>query len=141
MKNLVPIIALVMLSACATQDAAEAETTADVHNQAIIDFIEVRELTQVDRIRSSERDGWQALSISYVIYKARRDRFLVEFARPCYELRDNLDITPDVRRVNANTIRAKFDTLRGCRISRIFAITREEVDELKNIGEAPGERN
>ena len=45
------------------------------------------------------------------------------------------------RRNDANTLRARFDTIRGCRIHRIFALNEGEVAELENIGEAPGSRN
>ena len=38
-------------------------------------------------------------------------------------------------------MRAKFDTIRGCRIAAIYALDEAEAAELKNIGEAPGSRN
>jgi len=140
MKQPVMAIALIALCACAAQDAPQKVTGEDVQNQAIMDFVNVREIAEVDKIRSRERDGWDELTMTYIIYKARRDRYLVEFARPCYELRDNTEITPDYRS-DSNAIRARFDTLRGCRIARIFALNQDEADELKNIGEAPGKRN
>ena len=140
MKQLVLVTMLAALYACAAQEGSQRETTEKIQNQAVIDFISVRELTEVDKMRSTERDGWDILTMTYLIYKTRRDRYLVEFARPCYELRDNTEVTPDLR-ANANIIRAKFDTLRGCRIARLYALTTEEADELKNIGEAPGNRN
>jgi len=140
MKQLLLVSLVAALCACAAQDGSQRETTEKIKNQAIIDFINVRELTEVDKIRSTERDGWDSLTMTYIIYKARRDRYLVEFARPCYELRDNTEVTPDLR-ANANVIRAKFDTLRGCRIARLYTLNKDEADELKNLGEAPGNRN
>lgn len=140
MKQIWLLLAVVALGACATKDTSQKQTVERQQNQSILDFIAVRELQEVDKIRSTERDGWDDVSMSYIIYKARRDRYLVEFARPCYELRDNREVTPDLR-ANANIIRSKFDTLRGCRIARIFPLTPEEADELKNIGEAVGSRN
>lgn len=140
MKQLMLVSLVAALCACAAQQGPREQTAEQIENQAIIDFISVRELTEVDKIRSTERDGWDALTITYIIYKARRDHYLVEFARPCYELRDNTEITPDLR-AHPNMIRAKFDTLRGCRIARVYALDKGEADELKNIGEAPGNRN
>jgi len=140
MKHIVVVVVMIALSACATKDNSQKQTVERIKNQAILDFIEVRGLQEADKIRSTERDGWDSVTMTYIIYKARRDRYLLEFSRPCYELRDNREVTPDIR-ANPNVIRAKFDTLRGCRIARIFPMTQEEADELKNIGEAPGNRN
>ena len=47
---------------------------------------------------------------------------------------------PD-KRHDANTIRSRFDTIRGCRIAEIYALDEVEAEEIKNIGEAPGTRN
>lgn len=140
MKQIGLLLAVVVLGACATKDTSQKQTVERRQNQSILDFIEVRGLQETDKIRSTERDGWDSVTMSYIIYKARRDRYLVEFSRPCYELRDNREVTPDLR-ANANIIRAKFDTLRGCRIARIFPLTPDEADELGNIGEAVGSRN
>ena len=140
MKHTLLLLACIALCACASQEGSQKETSERVQNQAVIDFIEVRGLQEVDRIRSSERDTWDTITMTYSIYKTRRHRYLMEFARPCYELRDIREVTPDIR-ANPNVVRAKFDTLRGCRIARLFPLTPEEADELENIGEAPGNRN
>ncbi len=140
MKQILLLIAVLALGACATKETSQKEIIERTQNQAVIDFIEVRGLQEVDKMRSTERDSWDTITITYILYKTRRDRYLVEFARPCYELRDNREVTPDMRS-NANYIRAKFDTLRGCRIARIYELSSEEADELENIGEAPGNRN
>jgi len=140
MKQITLILVMMLLGACATQNSSQAPRAEQTDNQAVIDFIAVRQLEEMDKIRSNERDGWDILTTTYIIYKSRRDRYLFEFARPCYELRDNTEVTADVR-ANARIIHAKFDTLRGCRIARIFVINMDEAEELKNIGEAPGNRN
>ena len=84
--------------------------------------------------------GRSCIGDQFVIYKGRRDEYLVEFARRCHELYDNSRITPD-KRWDSNVVRARFDTIRGCRITAIYALDEAEVVELKNIGEAPGSRN
>ena len=91
-------------------------------------------------MRTGSSDGWTQIDDTFILYTARRDTYLVEFGRPCWELRDNTRITPD-KRWDANSIRARFDTIRGCRIHSIFALDEAEVAELENIGEAPGSRN
>jgi hypothetical protein len=133
------LLMLVLLAGCAAQEEQAGGSTQDV-GQAVRDFIELRQLESLDSLRSGTNDGWTEINLEFVLYTGRRDTYLVEFVRPCYELRDNTRITPD-KRWDSNTVRARFDTLRGCRIARIYALDEAEVAELKNIGEAPGSRN
>lgn len=137
-KSLI-LLVLVALVGCASQDEKD-DAKEDPVTKAVVDFIEVRNLEEVDAITSGGNDGWKELNIQYLLYEGRRDTYLVEFARPCYELRDNTRITPD-KRWDSNYIRARFDTIRGCRIGRAFLLTEAEVAELENLGEAPGSRN
>ena len=139
MKTIIFAFALLLLAACAGQDEQEQLSSQDI-DQAVRDFIEVRNLESVSSMTSGNSDGWKELSETFIVYEGRRDEYLVEFARRCYELRDNTRITPD-RRWDKNTIRAKFDTIRGCRIAAVYALDETEATELKNIGEAPGTRN
>lgn len=130
------VLFAIIAAGCATQETPEA----DAQNQAVRDFIAVRNLPETHRIRSGDRDGWTEININYVIYETNRDTYLFEFVRPCYELRDNTRIVPDMRN-EPSLIRARFDTLRGCRIDRIYELTEAEAAELREIGETPGERN
>ncbi len=126
---------LVMLSACAAQEEA---TTQDAE-QAVRDFIAVRELAETREIRTSNSDHWEEIDQNFVIYKTRREVFLIEFARRCYELGE-YPVVAD-KRISGNVIRARFDTLRGCIIAKMFPLTEGEVAELSAIGESPGSRN
>ena len=139
MKTIIFVIALALLSGCASQDEKEHMSTQDM-TQAVRDFIEVRDLEELDVMKSGTNDSWRAVGDTFVIYSGRREEYLVEFARRCHELRDNTRITPD-KRWDSNQIRAKFDTIRGCRIAHVYALDEAEVAELENIGEAPGSRN
>lgn len=130
MKQIALMIALVAMSACAT-------TQPEVDKASVEDFIAVRELPQLDRIRTDSTDGWYELNNYYVIYQTRRGDYLFQFARRCWEL-DDQRVTPD-KRWDAKTIRARFDTLRGCRIEKIFGLTETDSAELKQLGESPGE--
>lgn len=139
MRIVAAVAAAFFLAACASQDERAEESTQDV-NQAVRDFIELRGLEELDDLRSGTNDSWQQLDDQFIIYDGRREAYLVEFGRRCYELNDNTRITPD-KRWDTNTVRAKFDTIRGCRIAKIYGLTEAEVAELENIGEAPGSRN
>ena len=139
-RQMLLMVVLISISACAATDGTRKPTKEAMQNQAIRDLIEVRGLEELEKIRTTERDGWKTLSESFVIYKTRRDRYLLEFARPCYEIRDNREITPDYRS-HTRFMQAKFDTLRGCRIGHIYALTPAEAEEIENIGETPGSRN
>ncbi len=129
------IVAIVLLSAC----AAEQEVRTQDEEQAVRDYIAVRGLEEVDKLRSGSADRWEEIEAHFVIYKTRRHAFLIEFFRACYELSGSV-VVADERR-ESNTIRARFDTLRGCRIDKIFALTEADVAELKSLGEIAGSRN
>lgn len=138
MKKLIYLLGFMLVAGCAAQDEKDP-STQDI-GQAVRDFIELRELEELDSLRSGNSDGWTVINETFILYSGRRDTYLVEFARRCWELRDNTRITPD-KRWDANVVRARFDTIRGCRIDKIYAVTEAEIAELKNIGEAPGSRN
>ena len=109
-------------------------------SQAVRDFIELRELEELDALRSGTNDSWKQLDDRFIVYSGRRETYLVEFTRRCHELNDNTRIVPD-KRWDSNRVHARSDTIRGCRIAKIYGLTEAEVAEIENIGEAPGSRN
>lgn len=129
-------MAVISLTACAGQESREVNE----EEQAVRDFIEVRELAEVNQIRVRDSAGWDKITGKFIIYNTRRESFLFVFARNCHELDDYTNIVADVRH-SPNVINARFDTLRGCRIDKIYALTEAEVAELQQIGEGPGSRN
>jgi hypothetical protein len=139
MKVTALILAAILLAACATQEPGEKPSTQDTA-QAIRDFIDVRELEEVPRLPTSKGDHFEPLDQNFLLYEGRRDTHLVEFVRRCWELDDNTRIVADVRR-GGPFIYARFDTIRGCRIKSIYALTEHEIAELESIGEAVGSRN
>lgn len=139
MRTAALMIAAFLLAACAGQDT-ERQQAVDEAVQAVRDFIEVRGLEEVAKMPSASRDSWESIENYFLIYEGRRDTFLVEFNRRCYELDDNTRIVADERR-EAGIVRSRFDTIRGCRIHRLYALSEDEAEELRNLGEAPGERN
>ena len=139
MKLIALLIVSAALAACASQEDNAEPSTQDTA-QAVRDFIEVRKLEELNKLNSSGGDKWTSIKDEFLIYEGRRETYLVEFYRRCYELSDNTRIVAD-KRWELNTIRARSDTIRGCRIEKIYALTEAEAAELENIGEAPGSRN
>ena len=135
MNKTIALFAIALLSACASQERATTQDT----EQAVRDFIDVRELAETDDMRTSNRDRWDAIDQNFIIYEANKEVYLIEYVRRCHEL-DEFPVVPDARQ-SGNLVRARFDTLRGCRIAKMFPLTEGEVAELKAIGESPGSRN
>lgn len=133
MRRTMLMVLAALLAACATQ------TGPGPDREAVQDFVAVRGLEEVDEIRTDTSNSWEELNNYYLIYKARRAEYLVEFTRKCWEL-DEQRVIAD-KRWDARTIRARFDTIRGCRISKIYALTEGELIELRELGESPGSRN
>ena len=135
MRELYCLISIAILAGC----ASSGETNTRDIEQAVRDFIAVRQLEPVRSIRTANDDQWQDIDQNFVLYLKRREAFLFEFTRRCYELYES-PVVPDVRK-GGNTIYAGSDTLRGCRIAKIYPLTEDEVAELRAIGESPGSRN
>lgn len=129
---LVSVLALMV--ACSTTPQVVVET------QTVRDYVEVGELEDVKYIRVYRHDSWSYLTDYFVLYKARTSDYLVEFRRRCPELRDNAVIVGD-HRYDHNRLRVNEDTLRGCRIGKIYPLTEGQVIELRNLGKGPGEGN
>ena len=132
MKRYAALLALSLLAACAS-------TGQEERINAVKDFIEVSELPKTDVIRTFDRRLEQeVLNDRYVIVSTRREQYLLEYAYTCREDPFTNQMKPDVRR-DARAIYAGADTFRGCQIKTIYVITKDQAEEIKNIGEAPGE--
>jgi hypothetical protein len=131
----------ILLVAAALSIAACSSTTQMPQEiEAVRDYIAAAELEEVTEIRVRETLKYSYVNDRYVSIDARRGDYLVEFLRNCWELRANQVTTEmvDIRRDN-NYLRARFDTIRGCRISTIYEITEDQREELKALGDAPGD--
>ena len=100
--------------------------------QAVRDYVEVGELAQTDRIRTHGSDSWRPLTLHFALYSGRDGAFLLEFTRLCREMFDNTSITPD-RRYDHNVMRRGIDTLRGCRIDRMYPLTEAQKQEIEAL--------
>lgn len=133
MKTTITALVAVTLTACATEyDTQEIE--------AVRDYIVATELKEVDQIRFFSQMSYTYLNDRFVLVPTRRGDYLLEFRRNCRELRKT-DFTWDMvdRRDNQNTLRAGFDTIRGCVIGAMYEITDDQREELQALGDAPGD--
>lgn len=130
MKLLATVIMLMLFAGCATSSEAEK-------SNAVSDYIKAAELEEQDSIRTMGNWSYHVISQRYATLETKKEYFLVEFSRRCHELMLDV-VTPDIRYDN-NILRARFDTIRGCRIGRIYAIDKGQAEELRNLGEAPGD--
>ena len=130
MKGIFAALMATVLIACASQPDTRV-------NDAVDDFIVVSELKELDTVRMREQFHYTNLSEDYIILRTRKEKYLVKFQRRCRELNES-EIKPDVR-FERNTLRAGFDTIRGCRIDRMYAIDDSQAQELVHLGKAPGE--
>ena len=126
-------VAFLMVACAATEDV-------DPDTQAARDYIEVSELEEVDSIRTYSRNSWNPVSIRFATYETRNHYYLLEFARRCRQGRDSTYIAPDVRH-DKDRLYAGIDTIRGCKIARIYPLSKAQYDEFLNLGETPGQRN
>ena len=130
MKLSAIVILLVLFGGCATSSEPEI-------SGAVGDYISAAELEDQDSIRTMGTYSYHVISQRYVTVETNKENYLVEFVRRCHELMQ-YDVTPDIR-YEKNILRSRFDTIRGCRIGRIYSIDKGQAEELKNLGEAPGD--
>ena len=130
MKLLATVILLGLFAGCATSSESEI-------SDAVSDYIKVAELENQDSIRTMGKFSYRIISQRYVTLEAHKENYLVEFSRRCHEL-TQYEVTPDIR-YEKNILRTRFDTIRGCRIGQIYAIDKGQAEELRNLGEAPGD--
>jgi len=118
---------------------AACETTGQLASQqAVEDYVAVSELEDVAEVRYRQQLRQRYVNDRFIILENRSGKYLVEFVTRCMELRDNTRITPDIRH-EANIIYAKFDTIRGCRIKKIYEINDGQAQEITTLGDAPGD--
>ncbi len=134
MKTRACLLAIIAVGGCSMTPQTPREI------EAVRDFVVAAELEEVAEIRLWRQMSYTHLNVRFVIIPTRRGDYLVEFQRDCREL-NRIDITPEMVdiRDNRHVLRAKFDTIRGCRIDRIYEISEAQSEELKVLGDAPGD--
>lgn len=133
MKPILAVILLALASACSTLgDDQEIEATRD--------FVVANQLEQVDEIRLYEQLNYRIINHYFVTVETRRGDYLIEFNSRCRALtqREFQPHMVDIRR-DPSRVRARFDTIRGCIIGKIYEVTEEQREELRQLGDAPGD--
>ena len=128
---------LMVLAGCASQPPG---VPAIDESGAVDDFVEINDLEEVDVARTTNSFDYGYLTDRYVVIKTRKSWYLAQLFGRCPELSNvNAEVQPDIR-YEPKAIRAGVDTIRGCRIKNLYEIDEAQALELKEIGEAPGER-
>lgn len=130
MKRLTAVTMAALLLGCSAQPRASATDAVD-------DFIVVSELEALDVVRFRDQFNYKIISDEYVVLTSRGDYYLAQFRHRCREL-DEYEVRADIR-LDRNKLRAGIDTIRGCRIDRLFAIDEAQAQELEILGKGPGE--
>jgi hypothetical protein len=123
-----------VLGACATDPVYTVPA-----DESVADYIVAIQLDDTALIRKGNHDSWQYLNDHYIIYRGRNN-FLVEFRQNCAGLTDSSFLPADYIHDHRN-LRAGEDTIRGCIVEKIYPITNDQRNELRHLGEAPGQRN
>jgi hypothetical protein len=136
MRLLITVIALLALTGCSHSGTREQHGK---ETEAVKDFIVAAELPEVAKIYMVDEIRYFYVNDDFVIIPSKNDYYLVEFRGTCYQLRsrywtsDMIDI-----RVTKRLLYAKFDTIRGCVVGRIYEISGPQLEELRYLGDAPG---
>ncbi len=137
MANYTAAVTAALVMALVTGCASTPEDdSVIVKNDAVDDYIIVAELKEIYAIRTRDQLHYKLVTENYIIVSDRKNSYLLAFKRRCRELRD-IEVTPDIRR-ERNTLRARFDTYRGCPIRSLYELNRGQADELLALGEEPG---
>ncbi len=137
MRLLITVIALLALTGCSNSVTRESHGK---ETEAVKDFIVAAELPEVAKIKLDGEIRYIYVNDDFVVLPTRKDYYLVEFRGTCYQLRsrhwtsDMIDI-----RVTKRLLYAKFDTIRGCVVGRIYELSEPQLEELRYLGDAPGE--
>ena len=130
-RRLILLVSPALFAGCAGTPEIPPET------QAIRDYIEVGELQEVDSIRTRPSDSWAAATSYFVLYESHDGPVLLEFSHLCREMHDRSMVTPD-RRYDHNIMRSRVDTLRGCRISKMYPLTEAQALEIEALANPGG---
>lgn len=116
--------------------AACAARPPGVDRAAVEDYIVTRGLEPISFIRtgvSLNSDDIRPLNDYHMRYRSGQNHYLIAYMFRCPQ--ELGTVSTDVR--GGNYLRAKTDTIRGCRIDRIYRLTPEESEEMSTLGTAP----
>ncbi len=135
MSRYLMFLGVVLIAGCA-ETGTKQESSAISKEKVFEDYIEVSQLKELDVIRTRDQIHYKVVSDKYIIIYDRKTFYLATFRQACKELQGG-HVTPDIRH-DPNTIRARFDTIRGCKIELLYALDEGQAEELIQLGKAPG---
>ncbi|TQV89272.1 DUF6491 family protein [Aliikangiella coralliicola] len=129
---LLPLIA--GLSACATATMSNAEKSV-----AYKEYIDKNKLDELNRITAFKFYGWRYLNKEHLILSTALNKpYLITLKNSCIDLHFSNGIGVEPR---GNSLNAKFDSIfpltfpeQRCFIKSIHKISRQQADELSQIG-------
>ncbi len=136
MSRYLMFLGVVLIAGCA-ETGTKQESSAISKSKAFADYIEVSQLKELALIRTRDQIHYKVVSEKHIIIYDRKTSYLATFRQACKELQGG-HVTPDIRH-DLNTIRARFDTIWGCRIEALYALDLAQAEELILLGMAPGE--
>ncbi len=128
-------LGVVLITSCA-ETGTKQESSAISKEKVFEDYIEVSQLKELDVVRTRDQIHYKVVSEKHIIIYDRKRSYLATFRRACKELQGR-HVTPDIRH-DLNTILARFDTIRGCKIELLYALDEGQAEELIQLGKAPG---
>ena len=137
MRNYIAVVTLLLLTACT--NSGGTVTAPGKELEAVRDFVVAVELEEVNMIRRSDQLKYLYVNDYFIILQTRRGDYLVEMKGRCAVLQsrkwssDMIDI-----RTSTRMLYADFDTIRGCAIDTIYILPEAQLEELRVLGDAPG---
>ena len=136
MRIHIAVFLILALAGCSTS-VERISPGKDV--EAVRDFVVASELPEFNNLRLTEQIKVLYVNDFFVIIPMRRDKYLIEFRGRCAELRERKWVADMVDvRVNAKMLYSDYDTIRGCVIGKIYALEESQLEELRVLGDAPG---
>ena len=137
MRIHIAVVTLLLLTACTNLGGTVTPRGPDL--EAVRAFVVAVELEEVKMIRRWEQLKYLYVNDYFIVLQTRRGDYLVEMRSRCGELQrqkwssDMIDI-----RVSTRILYADFDTIRGCGIGSIYILPEAQLEELRVLGDAPG---
>jgi len=137
MRNHIVIATFLLLTACT--NSGGTVTAPGKELEAVRDFVVAVELEEVKMIRRSDQLKYLYVNDYFIVLETRRGDFLLEMKGRCTELRRRLWTSDMIDfRVSTRLLYADYDTIRGCGIDTIYILSEAQLEELRVLGDAPG---
>ena len=130
-------VTLLLLTACT--NSGETLTAPGKELEAVRDFVVAVELVEVKKIRRWDQLKYLYVNDHFIILQTHRGDYLLEMKGRCTELRRRLWTADMIDfRVSTRLLYADYDTIRGCGIDTIYILPEAQLEELRVLGDAPG---